>query len=190
MTALDRAAVCELLLAAFEGNRAIAFTVGEGERQRRALAHYIYDFAKRRNALRFSSDGHSLAVYYSSEVHVPIWREVFSEIRLIISGIGWKRLAAVYRRWKAVKRLRAKEGAHLHCWFIGTHPLHRTGAGARELRDELFVEARKKQLPILIETTMEQNERVYQRIGFRTYAVFTHSGLTTYLMKLEFSLER
>ena len=80
---------------------------------------------------------------------------------------------------------RSKQGAHIHCWFIGTHPKHRNGAGARELRDALFAAAREKHLPILIETTMEQNQRVYERMGFKTYAVITQDGLTTYLMKYQ-----
>jgi dinuclear metal center YbgI/SA1388 family protein len=57
---------------------------------------------------------------------------------------------------------------------------------ASELRNALFQFQQEKQLPILIETTIEKNKRVYERIGFRVHEERVVSGFKTYCMVKEF----
>ena len=54
-----------------------------------------------------------------------------------------------------------------------------------ELRNALFAYQQEKQLPILIETTIEKNKRVYERIGFQVKEVRRVGDFNTYCMVKE-----
>jgi hypothetical protein len=54
-----------------------------------------------------------------------------------------------------------------------------------ELKNLLFQFQQETKLPILVETTVEKNRRVYERIGFRVHEERVVSGFKTYCMVRE-----
>ena len=104
------------------------------------------------------------------------------EFGLIIFGIGPLRILRVWRRKKEVQRFHSQYENYIHCSYLAVRKSARGKGAIFELRDALFLFQQEKQLPILIETTIEKNKRVYERIGFRVHEERVVSGFMTYCM--------
>lgn len=103
---------------------------------------------------------------------------------LLISGI--RRAPYLLRREAYRQKVRPKE-PFFYVWFLGVDRAHRGTSCIRELREKIFSEAAIHGLPILLETTIEQNRRVYERYGFQVYhQVQFHAHIPTmYYMRRE-----
>lgn len=181
----DHSELVTLIESGFAGNEAISYTVGSSTRRQHYLARFLCSFGTSRDAIHISGDGSAVMLYYSSDLRVPWYKDAWAEVLLLMRGIPFTRWWRVWKRSRSITAIRKTQGRYLHCWYIGVIPSHRNGRGAGELMQKLFAESEKQGLPILIETTMEQNERVYARLGFTTYAIIRTSGLTTYCMRRE-----
>jgi hypothetical protein len=179
----DEGFMIALILKGFEGNKAVDFTVGSELRRRSELARYLWTFGYLRSGWHLSDDVSTIMLVYLSQSPVPWYAILKAEWRLVTRGIGLRRLWKVWRRSRAVVHARISQGPHVHCWFVGTDMKRRNGSGARQLMQRLFALADELQLPVLIETTMEQNEHVYTRFGFATYLRIQNPDMTTYCMK-------
>lgn len=171
----------------FDGNPAVHFSIGSVSRadynyRRRKLAEFMYDFCKRRNGVFLSSDQNAVICYYHSDYPVSVFQSLKDEISLAWNGIGLSRL---YRVWRRSNRIAQKQKGYrpfIHCWYIGAKEGERNGSGARELRNRLFEESRTTQRAILAETTMLQNKKVYEWLGFEVYDTVSLQNMTTYLL--------
>lgn len=109
-------------------------------------------------------------------------QDLISECRLALLAVGPFRLIKVLARSIAISRIRKRQGEHLHCWYLGVQSGYRDYITAASLRDVLFQQAERLGIPVCAETTMEQNRRVYERMGFITYDEISTFGMKTYLM--------
>ncbi|MFA9220702.1 MAG: hypothetical protein ACEQSL_05900, partial [Sediminibacterium sp.] len=100
----------------------------------------------------------------------------------ILFGIGPLRILRVWLRKREVQRFHSQWENFIHCSYLAVRKSARGHGAIFELRDALFQFQQEKQLPILIETTIEKNKRVYKRIGFRVHEERVVSGFKTYCM--------
>jgi hypothetical protein len=169
----------------FTDNPAIAFSIGSGrhfEKRKRALARFLYGYCKRRNGVYLSENKHGVICFYHSDTPIHFFSELREEIQLVFSAIGIFRLFRTWRRSQLIKRKQAIHAPFMHCWYIGISKEHRGNRTAFELMKLLFLEAQKTSRPILAETMIPQNKRVFERMGFVEYGRVEVSGTTTYLL--------
>ena len=63
---------------------------------------------------------------------------------------------------------------HLYFWFLG---VEKGGNKAVfEIKDQIFQWSEEKKLPILLETSVIRNRKVYERYGFEVYHTWDDSG--------------
>ena len=169
----------------FTDNPAIAFSIGSGdqfEKRKLALAHFLYGYCKRRDGVFISEDQHGVICFYHSDKPTNIWAELRAEILLVLSAIGIRRLYRTWRRSHLIRKKQAVYAQYIHCWYIGISKEHRGHRTAYELMQLLFEESKKTKRPILAETMIEQNKRVYERMGFVEYAQVNVHQTTTFLL--------
>lgn len=185
MSTLDRAIAIQLMEASFDGNPAVHFSIGKGNnylKKRKALAEFLADYSILRKGLFISGNKKGVICFYRSDERIPFLREFNLELKLLFKAIGFWRLPKVLWRSFLIKRNQKKIGSHIHCWYLGASAEGRDFEAAIELKEMLYKESDRLQLPVLAETTMTQNNRVYERMGFKTYATVVVSGMKTFCM--------
>jgi hypothetical protein len=175
----------EIISESFDGNPAIVFSVGHGwgyQFRKKRLAAFLYDFCTRRNGVYFSSNKKGLICFYHSSSKVPWYLNLWDELCVGILAVGPFRLFPLLKRSKEIKKAQAPFGPHLHCWYLGVMSGYRDYTSSAELKNILFKASDENGIPVLAETTIDQNKMVYERMGFQHYGNVTVNGMTTYLL--------
>ena len=132
------------------------------------MLDYAYERARNRGGVYISSNEKSVAFCFSPTKGSFSLRELFTEIRFGISVSFVKSLKTLKRQSK-ISRCR-KSGPHLLFWFFGA--IKDNNGSSYELMKELFEESAQLNIPILAETSIDKNRRVYERFGFHTYNIY------------------
>jgi hypothetical protein len=159
------------------------FTVGSGWgacRRRRILAHYLIDEARHNYGVFLDSSQQGIILFYPSENKKPVCWKV--KLMMIFIAVGPLRLKRVMQRKAQVEKMRSNYPAHLYCSFLGVLPEARGSQAIFELRDILFQKSKELNLPVMVETVIPKNKRIYERIGFKTYSQVEIDGLITYCL--------
>ncbi len=183
MNALD------LLKETLVDNRSVIFSIGSKGFFRFKVwlvAHFLYSEASRNRGVFIDSKKEGIICF--SEAKEKRSAAFINELGLIVFGIGPLRILRVWRRQKEVQRFHSQWENYIHCSYLAVRKSARGHGAIFELRDALYQFQLEKQLPILIETTVEKNKRVYQRIGFRIHEERVVSGFKTYCMVKEHSI--
>lgn len=184
---MTRKEAVHIISESFDGNPAIVFSVGKGWGYRFRkwhLAAFVYDFCQRREGVHISTNGKGIICYYHSEKKVPFLINLWDEICVGLLAIGPWRAKRVLLRSKMVKEAQAPFGAHLHCWYFGVLDGFRDFSASAELKNKLYADSQRFQVPVLAETTILQNKRVYERMGFSCYGSVKIAGMETFLLVL------
>lgn len=169
----------------FEGNPAVDFTIGTGwplRFKKKRLAAFMFDYCHRRNGVYLSENGKGIICFYRHSTPVFPLYTFFDELCVGALAIGPFRLKKVVERSREVKRHHKKHSDFIHCWYLGVLKEYRDMSTALELKKLLIAQSNRSGLPVLAETTILQNKRVYERIGFKTYATIEIKGVTTYML--------
>ena len=160
----------DIIVDAFEHNPAVVDVVKQDSRKKervRKLVEYSFEFGKRRNGLYMTKDRNGIAIYYVEDMKRTL-ADHWADVKLIFQVSGLKRVKYLLAREAYRNKVRPKE-LFFYVWFLGVETTHRGTGSILELRNRIFEEADKRQLPTLVETTIEQNKRVYERFGFEVY---------------------
>jgi hypothetical protein len=182
-----KADAIRILYSTYENNPAVEFTVGKDAplSRRKKLASWVVSYAMRRQGLWISKNGHGAMVLYPFLNQVPFWTKLLEKCWVFFHVIPFAQLPMVLRRSNQIAFYHKQQVPFLHCWYIGVEEGYKDGLAARELFSALREEAKRHKLPVLAETTIEKNKRVYERIGFKLYATIETSGMKTYLLRFE-----
>lgn len=166
----DMDMVVEIISDTFESNPGVNWLVkkkGDRKQKIRRLASYAFLKSFMREGAFISSNEKGVALCYMFNYRVFSIREVYYQLRFALFSINPRHILKVLRRESYRTSQRPASGDYLYFWFLGVLP-----GGDRavfELRDEIFELARKKNLPIYLETAMERTMLAYERYGFKTY---------------------
>ena len=183
MNALD------LLKETLVDNRSVIFSIGSKGFFRFKVwlvAHFLYSEASRNKGVFIDSKKEGIICFFESKDKRSA--AFIIELPLILFGIGPLRIVRVWLRKREVQRFHSQWENFIHCSYLAVRKSARGQGAIFELRDALFQFQQEKQLPILIETTIEKNKRVYERIGFRVHEERVVSGFKTYCMVKEHSI--
>ena len=178
-------AATDIIHKTLEQNPAVHFSIGAGwgfHRRSAELARYLVRYGKRRDGLHVNADQTGVVLFYTSKLRVKGFLDIVDEVRLLFLAIGPIRAWRVWQRKRQIERHQRIFTSFIHCWYLGVNPAHRSMATAAALRDVLFQESDRLQLPVLAETTLVRNRDAYARMGFRVYAEVVVGGMKTFLL--------
>ncbi len=166
------------------------FTVGSGWgacRRRRILAHYLIDEAQQNEGVFMDTTQQGIILFYPSEGKKPVCWKV--KLMMIFIAVGPFRLKRVMQRKAQVEKMRSNYPPHIYCSFLGVLPEARGTNAILELRDILFQKSKEQNLPVMVETVIPKNKKIYERIGFTTYSQIEIDGLITYCLIRQINAE-
>ena len=155
----------------FQENPSIVEIINQNkpiDRQLDLLLSYAYHRANNRGGVYISENEKSAALCFSSEEKGFFLVELIAELKFGLAVSILKSLQTLSRQ-NRLSRKRINE-PHLYFWFFGA--LKDNNGGAYELMKELFSRSAESSLPIVAETSIEKNKRVYERFGFVVYDLF------------------
>lgn len=166
----DRSRVVQIITKTFEQNPAVNWMFSaKGDRARKIerLADYAFIKCYNRGGVLISSNGKGVALFYRSDKKNFSLREIYYEIKFGLLSINLIQLKKVLRRESYRKSKRPKNEPYYYFWFLG---VLQEGANAGfELNKGLIAIANKEGMPIYLETSVERNKIIYERIGYETY---------------------
>ncbi|XVJ66108.1 MAG: hypothetical protein HEQ40_08090 [Lacibacter sp.] len=166
----DRELVVKILSVTFESNPAVRWMLRKGKYYNASLqrmANFVFSKSLRNDGVLISANEKGVALYYKANAGVRLIPDFFEELLFIIRSVPILKIPVLIQRELHRKSIRPASKPYLYFWFLGVLP-EDAGAGF-ELKNALFAEARKQQLPIYLETSIKRNMHVYERIGFQTY---------------------
>jgi GNAT superfamily N-acetyltransferase len=173
----------EILKETLVDNRSVLFSIGSKGFFRLKVGHvarFLFSEASRNKGVFIDSKKEGIICFFEAKGKRSAAFKI--ELALILFGIGPLRIVRVWLRKREVQRFHSHWENFIHCSYLAVRKSARGHGAIFELRDALFQFQQEKQLPILIETTIEKNKRVYQRIGFRVHEERVVSGFKTFCM--------
>lgn len=182
----DKDLVIDILSKAFEDNQSVNYIVLQDHkrlRRIRSLMDYSFEVCYRFGDVWLAENRKSCALalypYQKKTSIISIWLD----IRLILQVVGLRGISKMLRRETRIKHLQFK-GKMLYLWFIAVDPLYQhQGIGSRLLTEVMTI-AKKKDLPICLETSVNRNMLWYQHFGFQVYGELKLS-YSLYFLKRE-----
>ena len=149
------------------------------------LASYVFKTALRKGGAYISNDNAGVAICYKMNARKDTFTDYWNQLVLAIKAIGIERVMKVMKRDRYVKKQRPSSGEYLYFWFFGVSQAGRGSKAAYDLKDAVFAEATKSNLPIYLETSIAKNKRVYERYGFEVYHTWDYKseGITLWFMR-------
>lgn len=189
----DRELVSDIITDAFKNNPSVIAVIKNDNKKNeriRALAEYAFDTAFSRKGVFISSDRTGVAICYRYNAKSETIADYFNQLKLVLKVIGITRVFKILKRDGYVKKQRPASGDFLLFWFFGVMEKGKGRGAALELKNIIFNEANKNQLPIYLETSVPQNKLVYERYGFTVYHSWkeTPSCPELWFMKKEYSI--
>lgn len=173
----------EIIKETLVDNPSVLFTVGDKGFFRfkvKLIAKLLHSEASKNNGVYVDQSGEGVILFFEEKNKKSA--SVFIQLLVILFAIGPFRLLRVWRRKQEVASLHSTWPNFIYCSYLAVRK-HARGSGAIfELKNRLFQFQQETKLPILVETTIEKNKRVYERIGFRVYEERVVSGFKTYCL--------
>lgn len=182
----DQAKSVRIITDTFMANPSVNVVIGtQGNRKRKIerMADYTFIKALNRKGAYISSNDMGTALFFRSDIKVFSLKELYYEVRFALS-IPVKKVFQTLKRESYLKKHRAYTN-YYYFWFLG---VQKGGKDAGfELKNVAFEKAQEAQLPILLETSVLRNAKVYERYGFETYHVWSDEAndIKVWFMKWE-----
>lgn len=163
--------VVDMLSKAFLDNPRVLRTVKKGntERRLRIMTEYAYDLIDKYNGVFLSSDNSISMIYYRKSEQKMSLYDYWRYFRMFMLCIKPSKAPSILKRENYIDSLRPKGIDYIYVWLLGNNPEIKGLKGLAEIRTRLDEKSIECNLPILIETTVERNLKLYQYVGFEIY---------------------
>lgn len=172
----DTSKVVQILTDSFQTNPSALWVIKQDDKVQKRLKALI-DYAVKtgmQNDGVFLSDDESTAAICFEEPASENMKSYWHQLELIARAITLPRVPQVLKREAYLKKHRPDE-QHLNFWFLGVDPQKKGSGGVHDIKNGIFQLAKEKNLPILLETSVQRNKAVYEYFGFRTYHTWKQS---------------
>ena len=132
------------------------------------LCYFCINIAMQKDGAYITSDQKGIALIFNSKRKIPLIPMLSAYVRLGTRCIGWDRAIPILWKEKIMQSKRLKQ-EYLHFWMLG---IEDNSFGLRtiiEIRDFAYAMSEALNVPIIAETRLEQNRKVYERYGFKCY---------------------
>jgi hypothetical protein len=167
----QRKLVVDILSNAFLDNPRVLRTVKKGNtvKKLRIMTEYAYDLVDKNNGVFLSSDQSTAMLYYRKGEHKKDLYDYWRYFRMFMFCIKPTKALAIQKRENYIESLRPQGIDYFYVWLLGNNPHIKGLKGLAEIRNCLDEKSMLYKLPILIETTVERNLKLYQYVGFEIY---------------------
>jgi len=167
----EKEIVIDMLSKAFLDNPRVLRTIKKGntEKKLRIMTEYAYDLVNKYKGVFLSSDQSTAMLYYRRSEHKMSLYDFWRYFRMFMLCIKPTKAPSIQKREKYIESLRPQGIDYIYVWLLGNNPQIRGLKGLAEIRNHLDENSLKFNLPILIETTVERNLKLYQYVGFEIY---------------------
>jgi len=110
-------------------------------------------------------------------------KEIYWQTKLALKCIGLSGVPKVLKRQATLKKHHIKE-AYIHPVIMGAlNEVNGLGIGVRLIK-QLIDEYSHNELPVIIETTTDQNLRIYKRFGFNVFKEIQTKDFPLYFLRM------
>jgi len=190
----ERELVVDMLSKAFLDNPRVLKTIKKGntEKKLRIMTEYAFDLVSKYNGVFLSSDNSTAMLYYRKKEHKMNLYDFWRYFRMFMLCIKPSKALNIQKREKYIESLRPQGIDYIYVWLLGNNPQIRGLKGLAEIRNLLDEKSIEYNLPILIETTVERNLKLYQYVGFEIYHHWydEHEDLNVWFLLREVKVAR
>ncbi len=133
------------------------------------MATYAYHLIKKFDGIYLSEDKSTVIFYYRKKQYRQSFSDYLRYFRMFLLCIRPEKAISTMKRENYVRRLRPDIPDYLYVWVLGSDPEKPGLRGLADIRDHLFAQSEKHDLPVLIETTVEKVLKLYHYVGFEIY---------------------
>jgi ribosomal protein S18 acetylase RimI-like enzyme len=178
----DRENIITILVRSFKGNKSVDFVVGKSAKGRKILMEYSLENCLENGEVHVSDSGKScVLIKYSDQKRKPL-KLLIWDLKLAFLGIGIQRISKVLKRESSIGEIQPKE-PFLYVWFIGSEPESQGKGEGSKLLSSVIDIAKKKNLPVCLETSTARNFKWYENFGFLVYASSAQFGFPFYFYR-------
>ncbi len=186
----NMAIALEVLRKAMKENPNLLWMTGGGRKRLRNLYSFCLKMAILCQGAYLHANTKGVLLFYKRGSK-STFRNGIKKIKLyfffIISVIDVFKLFKVCKVQALVKE-KTPSIPHLYCLIIAVSPEEKSTQTIIELRDFLFEQSKKQQLPIYIQTSVRRNKVLFERYGFECYDMVqnTSGDYTLWLLKRDY----
>lgn len=169
-TKKDKDKVVEIIAKTFETNPGVIWMFkkgGDHNKYLKRLATYAFFKSVVRNGVFISSNEKGVALCYQYNCKKFSVTEIFYQLWFVFSSINLWFIPNVLKRESYRKKMRPESGEYLYFWFLGVLP--GGNEAAFELKNTILEQAYHYKIPVYLETAVERNKKIYEKVGFKTY---------------------
>ena len=180
----DKNLIVEILTASFDENQSVNYIVKQDNRRTqriRELMDYSFEICFSSGEVFLSDDKSACALVLYPDKKKTTLKSILLDVKLILKSIGISNISKALSREAKIKQKQLKEKMY-YLWFIGVRPeSQNTGIGS-QLLNEIISHSKKKNRPVVLETSTVKNLPWYQKFGFKTYDTLD-LGYTLHFLK-------
>jgi len=180
----DKNLIVEILTASFDENQSVNYIVKQDNRRTqriRELMDYSFEICFNYGEVFLSDDKSACALVLYPDKKKTTLKSIWLDIKLILKSIGIGNISKALSRETKIKQKQLKEKMY-YLWFIGVQPESQNSGVGSQLLNEILHHSKKKNRPVVLETSTVKNLPWYQKFGFRTYDTLD-LGYTLHFLK-------
>lgn len=169
-TLADKPLIIDILSKAFDSNGSVNYVVKQNinrARRIRKLMDYSFELCFRFGEVLLTDNKQGVALILYPQRKKTTLKTILLDAKLASQVIGFRRTLKILERESKIKKNHPKELIYL--WFIGVAPETQGKGLGSLLMNEIIKIANSQNLPIYLETSMEQNLPFYERAGFKIF---------------------
>lgn len=188
-THTDKDHIVSILHSAFEPIKeanSINFIVKQDHKRSqriRVLMEYLFQNCMRFGEVHISDNKEACILFKYPHTEKLTWNEVFWQIKLAFKCIGLRNVFKVLKRQSILRKHHIKT-PYIHPVIMGAkNEVNGLGIGVRLIK-QLINEYSQNELPVIIETTTDQNLRIYKRFGFNVFKKIQTEDFPLYFLRM------
>lgn len=167
----DKEIIIRIVAKAFSQSPRFNAIMRKGKSQKRLeiMADYAYHLVNKFNGAYLSKDKSTVLFYYRKKQYRQSFMDLVRYFNMFFQCVRPEKTISTIKRENYIKSLRPDIPDYIYVWVLGSDPDKSGLKGLADIRDHLFAESEKHDLPILIETTVEKVLKLYKYVGFEIY---------------------
>jgi len=167
----DKEIVIDIVARAFSQSPRLLTIMKDGntDKRLRIVAEYAFDLVSKLDGIYLSEDKSTALMYWTKSEYKRDLVDLYRYLRMFLLCVKPGKAISTMRREKLVESMRPDIPDYIYVWVLGQNPEKTSLRGLADIRDHLFSISQEKNLPILIETTVERVLKLYKYVGFEIY---------------------
>ncbi len=178
--------VVNILSQAFETNQSVNYIVKQDKKRQsriRALMDYSFELCSMFGEVIVCEDKKACALILYPQKKRTTLKSIWLDLKLIFTVIGFWNIKKALTRESLINKLKPKKEM-VYLWFVGVAPDQQHKGLGSQMLEEILVDAKRKNLPVYLETSTLTNLPWYKRFGFQIYDQLD-LGYTLFFLKNE-----